>query len=512
MPKSRLRLRRRVQLLALAFVALIGLDVLAAVQLTVVRDRTARLVENKLSPARAEVAAALNSLISQAKGQRDYLITGAPQQLDAYLTGRSTTARSLKRVRELIATEGALVQGVDEASQAVMRWQDEVAQPEIAAKQSGRSVDAATLVAAEGGARRFEAATNTIDALRRGVNTKLNEAEVQRDRSRALTTRVLVASLVIGLGIAVVTRFLIGRWITQPLDELRRSVAQVAGGDLDHQIEPVGPPDLSEVAVGVEAMRRRILTELDDADRARGALARRGLVVLTLRDELAASKTPLPEGWVVASRFDPAEGILAGDWWDLMALRDTRLALALVDVAGHGAATGVFALRTKQLVLAALRQGYDPGAAWSWVHDHLGEVGDQFLTGVAVTIDPATGACRWASAGHPEMLLVAPNGKDVELLEATGPIVGPIPPGWTTSDAMIPPGGILLAYTDGLTEARDDDGDQFGVDRLVDVVRGAAKGGDPAAIADACMAAARRHSAGGFLDDVTVVAVGRSRT
>src|SRR5688500_347910 len=101
MPDGRLRLRRRVQLLALTFVALIGLDVLAAVQLTVVRDRTAREVEQKLSPARQEVAAALNSLISQAKGQRDYIITGSPAQLDAYLTGRSATIRSLDRLRVL---------------------------------------------------------------------------------------------------------------------------------------------------------------------------------------------------------------------------------------------------------------------------------------------------------------------------------------------------------------------------------------------------------------------------
>jgi len=492
-------------------VALIGLDVLAAIQLTVVRDRTAREVEQKLSPARAEVAALLNSLISQAKGQRDYLITGSTSQLDAYLTGRSTTARSLDRLRSLLATEPDLVGGVDEASKAVVVWQAEVAEPEIAAKQSGRSADATTLVAAEGVARRFEAATATIDDIRRGVNTKLTDAEQLRDHARALTTRVLVASLVIGLGILVVTRFLIGRWITRPLEELRRSVAQVAGGDLEHQIEPVGPPELEETALGVEAMRRRILTELDDADRARGALARRGLVVLTLRDELAASKTPLPDGWVVASRFAPAEGILAGDWWDVMAPREDRLALALVDVAGHGAATGVFALRTKQLVLAALRQGYDPGAMWEWVHGHLGEASEQFLTGVAVTLDPATGTCRWASAGHPDMLLVAPDGRTVERLEATGPIVGPIPPGWETEDAVIPLGATLLAYTDGVIEARDETGEQFGVDRLVDVVKGAARAGGPAEIADACMAAARRHSSGGFLDDVTIVAIGRSR-
>ena len=280
----------------------------------------------------------------------------------------------------LLATEPALVLDVEASQDAITQWQQQVAEPEIAAKRNGRIGDAEALVEAEGILQLFEKATTRIDEVRRAVNLELTQAEDDRDRARSLTTRVLVASLVIGLGIALVTRTLITRWFTIPLEDLRRSVAQVAGGDLDHSIEGVGPPELEEVAVGVEAMRRRILTELDDADRARGALARRGLVVLTLRDELAASKVPLAAGWAVAGRFEPAEGIIAGDWWDVVDLGDGRTALALVDVAGHGAATGVYALRTKQLVMAALREGLGPAQVWSWVQRAMGDTGEQFLT------------------------------------------------------------------------------------------------------------------------------------
>jgi len=341
------------------------------------------------------------------------------------------------------------------------------------------------------------------------VNLELMQAEEDRDRARSLSTRVLVASLVIAVGIAVVTRALITRWFTVPLEDLRRSVAQVAGGDLEHEIERVGPPELEEVALGVEAMRRRILTELGDADRARGALARRGLVVLTLRDELAASKVPLPTGWAVAGRFEPAEGIIAGDWWDVVDLGDGRTAMALVDVAGHGAATGIYALRTKQLVMAALREGLGPAQVWSWVQRAMGDTGEQFLTGALVVLDPSTGRCRWSSAGHPDLLLVSPN-RTVTRLEASGPICGSSIPGpWDEDEAVVEPGGFLIAFTDGVIEPRDVAGEEFGLDRLTDVVRDAAQGSADA-VADACIAAARRHAAGGFIDDVTLVVLGRS--
>ena len=505
-----MRLRRRVQLLALAFVALIGLDVAFAVRLTVVRDNTTEVVEERLNPARAEVAALLNAFISQETGQRGYIITGRDEQLEVYLNGRRSAARAIEELRRLLATEPALLAGVEASQAAIARWQEQVAEPEIAAKRSGRVGEAEVLVEAEGTLRLFEQATARIDEVRRGVNVELTQAEQDRDRARSLTTRVLVASLVIGLGIAVVTRVLITRWFTVPIDDLRRSVAQVAGGDLDHVIEGVGPPELEEVADGVEAMRRRILTELDDADRARGALARRGLVVLTLRDELAASKVPVAPGWAVAGRFEPAEGIIAGDWWDVVDLGDGRTALALVDVAGHGAATGVYALRTKQLTMAALREGLGPAEVWSWVQRAMGDTGEQFLTGALVVLDPRTGRCRWSSAGHPDLLLVGPGGA-IKRLEASGPVCGAVIPGpWTDAEEVVEPGGLLIAYSDGLVEPRDAAGEEFGVDRLMAVVRAAASG-TADAVADACIAAARRHAAAGFIDDVTLVVLGRSR-
>ena len=67
---------------------------------------------------------------------------------------------------------------------------------------------------------------------------------------------------------------------------------------------------------------------------------------MTLRDDLAPAEVELPPGVQLAGRFRPAKGLVAGDWYDVARLSDDRMALALIDVSGHGAEVATFALRT----------------------------------------------------------------------------------------------------------------------------------------------------------------------
>jgi sigma-B regulation protein RsbU (phosphoserine phosphatase) len=246
---------------------------------------------------------------------------------------------------------------------------------------------------------------------------------------------------------------------------------------------------------------------MDDAGRAREALARRGLVVLALRDELARGTEQLPEPLVTASRFEPAEGVLAGDWWDIVRLEDDRAALAVVDVSGHGAASGVFALRAKQLVMASLRSGWAPGEALSWVARSLGDTGEQFLTGVVVEVRATDGRWRYANAGHPPILLRSLGG--IEELPPTGPILGPLPGEWETREVTVPPAAFLAVYTDGLIEARNAEHEEFGIERLVQALETAEDRGLDS-VADHCLSSLRRFTGRRADDDVTLVLLGRT--
>ena len=463
-----MRLRRRVQLLLVIAFALVAANLALDIWLQRERDDVAHLVDDHLEPARSRLGTLLTALTDQETGQRGFIITGQERFLESYDDGGVLADAAIEELRPLLEDYPELQSAVQRVASRVSAWRQLGAEFEIEAKRSGRDTEAQALVATGTSKELFDRARGEVEDVDAAVRRELMRQEDRLDRFEdALTTVRLVggaAALVMLAGAGMVLR----RWVTDPLDRLRASVRQIAAGDLDVRVRGAGPPEIQELGADVEAMRRRILAELDDASRARAALARRGMVVLTLREDLAPSRLDAPYGTRIAAHFLPAEGVVAGDWYDAVDLGDGRAMVALVDVSGHGGDAAVFALRTKHLMVAGLRSGLSPGEAFSWLAGQLGETDEHFLTGVVVEMHGASGRIRYASAGHPA--LVVYDGGGVRLLGPTGPMLGPLPGRWATVDSTIGEQGVVVAYSDGLIEARDATGEEFGVERLVEVV------------------------------------------
>lgn len=499
-----MRLPRRVQALLLGFLALIVTALSLDVAVLRIREQRSNERATTLSPARRELQSLLTALLDQETGQRGYLLTGDETFLEPYLRGREVAAATLAELRRMVERHDDLVAGVQRLGSRITAWQELGADFEIAARREGRADVVEALVA--GGTSRdlFEAVRTEVADLQ----LALAEADIQLrddvDRLDDLLIAIDVGTLALAVALIATVSFLARSWLTTPLEELSRSVQQVAGGALRSSVDVEGPPEFRELAGDVDAMRRRILAEVEEAERAREALADRGMVVLTLREELAAGRPSLPDGLGVAGRFAPAQGIVAGDWFDVVRLDDDRVAIALVDVSGHGAHVGAFALRTKALTLAAVGSR-EPGEAFAWLADRIGDTGEQFLTGVIVELDAHTGQVRYASAGHPPLLLAGLAGATE--LGPTGPLLGPLEGRWTTEHLELARGGVLVAFSDGLIEARDEDGEPFGVRRLAEIVEREQLGG-PEAVADACLDAVQLHQAERE-DDLTLVVLAR---
>lgn len=266
---------------------------------------------------------------------------------------------------------------------------------------------------------------------------------------------------------------------------------------------------MARLGADVEAMRQRILLELDEVKRAEEALPQSGLVALTRREQLTPEFRALPGGYHLAARFRPAEGILAGDWYDVIANPDGRITVALVDVAGQGAEAGIFALRAKQLLLAAVREGRDPGDALGWVSVQLGVTDETFFTAVIVEIDPATGRARYANAGHLPATACCSSGHMA--MEPTGPLIGPLPGCWETRAVEMNAGDVAVLYTDGLVEPRSTAGEQFGSERVDAIVAGQHWPINPDVLADELFDAVVEFAPESLTDDLTLVVIGRAQ-
>jgi sigma-B regulation protein RsbU (phosphoserine phosphatase) len=214
----------------------------------------------------------------------------------------------------------------------------------------------------------------------------------------------------------------------------------------------------------------------------------------------------------LAALYEPSLE-LGGDFLDHATLPGGGLALLVTDVAGKGAGAAMVTGMVKHAFHAAAADGYAPAAVVARVAGACRLFpGDRFLTAFAARIDPSGARLEYlGTAGHPPPFLRRAGGT-VEVLEPAEVMIHPafaVPPLEARAVAF-EPGDLLVAYTDGLVEARRSQSDDwFGFDRVRAVVGegpAADAGGDLARLRDAL----RVFQAGRPPDDdLTLVALRR---
>jgi serine phosphatase RsbU (regulator of sigma subunit) len=344
------------------------------------------------------------------------------------------------------------------------------------------------------------------DPLTREREAALRAGESRLDDLRTQLNITIGVALGMAFATTLVAAFLVRQWVTRPLDRVGRAVRSARAGKIG-VVPPHGPREIADLARDADTMRVQMNRALYDALRARETIEQSASVVLMLRSELAADVEDLPDGWSVAAQLQPAEGIVAGDCYDVIKLSQLSLGLVVVDISGHGAVSGILALRCKELLRAGLRNGLEPDEAVQWAAEQLGDLGDEtFLTAFVAVVDLRTGGMRYANAGHPPGLQCSPT--DARQLEPTGPIVGPLDGPWRTAFAGLEPGDTLAIYTDGLVEVRNEEQEEFGLQRLADLVCESSRE-EADAIAKHCIDEISSFAPGRLRDDVTVVLLRR---
>jgi len=456
-----------------------------------------------LEPAQVAAGQLVGAVIAEDDGVRAFLAGGDQNQLQRYRVGQANEVRALTELQQQLRRYPTLLELVTAVRDEAGQWRTQAAEPSVTAGPVTGLGGLDTVTSKQAFAR----LSTDAQALVQDVSREIGRTQRHVDAINHRLLVVLAGSVAPVCLLALLAILAMERWIAKPLDTLLTEAARVADGDLTRDVPAMRPRELGDLGSVVNQMRLRLLAEAGDALRARQALVQGGLAVLTLSAELGPSPVDLPANVAVAARLRPAEGVLAGDWWDALRTGEggSRLSLVIADVSGHGAVAGIVALRAKQLVLAALRLGLSPGEVLTWVAEELGDTGDYFVTCVVVELDPATGLVRWANAGHPAPLVAGPSRLD--RLTLTGPLLGGVGTEWTTSELLLDPDDILTMFTDGITETRSPLGEEFGSERLVaSVVR---RLGQPLdTIADACIEEVERYGFARVGDDLTLVLVG----
>jgi phosphoserine phosphatase RsbU/P len=201
-----------------------------------------------------------------------------------------------------------------------------------------------------------------------------------------------------------------------------------------------------------------------------------------------------------------AAGLLNGDYFDVVELDGGNLGIAVADASGKGTPAALLMSNIQATVRALAGQApWDLCGTLNWsVHRNAARA--KFATFFYGALDAARGRLTYANAGHCAPVLLRSNG-EIERLYPTGTVLGLFPDAHYEPAAIkLATGDRLLLYSDGITEAENENDEQFGEERLCGIAR-SVRGGTAAEIRDRVFEAVGAFSKGPARDDATLVTI-----
>ena len=184
-----------------------------------------------------------------------------------------------------------------------------------------------------------------------------------------------------------------------------------------------------------------------------------------IQEALLPRSSPYIPGFAVTGLSTPA-GAVGGDWYDFIPFDDGRWGLVLADVSGKGTAAALLMSATRG-ILRSLASACCPSEVLTKLNELL--VNDfpsgRFVTMLYAILDPATRTLKFSSAGHLRPLLIE-NSHAQFLDTERGLPLGIGPGGYSEAQVELAPGSRLLFYSDGITEAKNLEDDEYGAERL----------------------------------------------
>ncbi len=262
------------------------------------------------------------------------------------------------------------------------------------------------------------------------------------------------------------------RRLAVPISGRRGRLGVLALGDREVRggIAPFGATDAQTLALfASQAAVALENASLHREDLERQRLERELELAASIQRQLLPSSFPVPAGFEAVARSEPSLHV-GGDVYDVLATPEGTI-LMIADVAGKGVPAALMAASLHAALHVASENGTSVAELARRLHNHLlvstpdNKFATVFLARLAVT-----GELEYVSAGHNPVIVVGADG-GVSYLRSSDPPLGLLPESrYQGGAARLEAGSLLVAYTDGLSEAPSpDDADDFGVERLADL-------------------------------------------
>ena len=279
------------------------------------------------------------------------------------------------------------------------------------------------------------------------------------DATRQSLLRQTIAILALAVIAAVIVSITLRQLIAKPIEKLVSALRLVASGDLSAIAHTRSCKELSYLADQINSMTEA----LDHAQRDhRVHMDKARQIQQNLRPDLANLND-----FDVAELFEPADDV-GGDYYDVISLPNDRYLLCVADVSGHGVPAAMAATLLKAFVSEAAKKSSSPAEILSDVNQRYCEyvVLGHFATMTLLVVDPKNKQMTYANAGHE--LPILQRGNEAPIRLNIGDLILGVEEDTHYDEETIKLGDSarLVIVTDGVTEAFNPSEEQYGTDRI----------------------------------------------
>lgn len=322
---------------------------------------------------------------------------------------------------------------------------------------------------------------------------------------------------------SILVGFSLTRTMTGAVNDLYEGTQKIAAGDFAHRIPVKGQDQLAELGKSFNSMTEnleRLIVVAKEKERLQSEVE----IARGVQNQLFPKSAPLLKSLELSGNCQPAR-MVSGDYYDFLCLPDGNVAIAIGDVAGKGIAAALLMASIQSIMRTQLTAGMASAAVANGAPRRGGSVSqivselnrqlyanttpEKYATFCFGLYDDERKLFTYTNAGHLPPILLH-NGYP-KMLEVTGTVVGMFPTlKYEEMTIAMNAGDILIAYTDGIVEPENVYGEEFGTDRMLDIVMKYQSASSDEIIARIMEAVPAWTGASELSDDMTVVLARRT--
>jgi sigma-B regulation protein RsbU (phosphoserine phosphatase) len=325
------------------------------------------------------------------------------------------------------------------------------------------------------------------------------------------------ASLYFFLGIAVLfllmeaaalfASFALTKTVTGAVHNLYDGTQRVTHGDFSHRIQVRGRDQLAALAISFNSMTEN-LERLFHVEKEKERLQSELEIAREVQNQLFPKNAPTMRTMEIFGLCQPAR-MVSGDYYDFICMEEKRVAFALGDVAGKGISAALLMASIQSIMRTQISESkgvFSTSSAVALLNRQLyaSTSPEKYATFCFAVYDETSRVLTYTNAGHLPPLLFRDGS--CTSLEVTGTVVGAFPAVvYEQLEIALQPGDLLFAYTDGIAEPENEYGEEFGEERLTEVVLKHQSAASPEIVSRVMEAVAQWTGAGEQFDDMTIL-------